>query len=127
MTKNKLQIVIIGIASAVLVGNIAFAVFFQKKAEVAAEKKSSITSIASNVDYVSYNGKDGIDALTILKEKTEMKQDASGLVFSINTRKADTKQQEYWAFYVNGKLSEVGPADYKTKNGDTIEWKIEKY
>jgi len=48
-------------------------------------------------------------------------------VVSINGRKADAQKHEYWAFYVNGKLSDVGPADYKTKDGDVVEWKIEKY
>ena len=75
----------------------------------------------------SYKGEDGKDALAILKEKTTVEQSSSGLVISINNRKADEGKKEFWAFYVNGKMAEVGPADYITKKGDLIEWKIQKY
>jgi len=36
-------------------------------------------------------------------------------------------KKEYWAFYVNGKQSAVGAGSYQLKDGDKIEWKIEKY
>lgn len=76
---------------------------------------------------ISYKGKEGIDALTRLKEQATVEQEASGLVVSINGRKAESEKREYWAFYVNGELAPVGPAQYVTKNGDKIEWKIESY
>lgn len=75
----------------------------------------------------SYKGEEGKDALILLKEKAVVEQDKSGLVVSINGREAMVSKREYWAFYVNGQLAPVGPADYKTKDGDVIEWKIEKY
>ena len=83
--------------------------------------------VQSTSDIFSYEGKAGEDALTLLKAKTTVEQNTSGLVISINGRKADDKKHEYWAFYVNGKMAEVGPKDYITKDGDKIEWKIEKY
>ena len=76
---------------------------------------------------LTYKGVEGKNALTLLKEKATIEQDASGLVVSINGRKADLGGREYWAFYVNSQMAPVGPADYKTKNEDNIEWKIEKY
>lgn len=87
--------------------------------------KPSVT--ASPLHMFTYNGKTGKDALSLLKEKTTVAQDTSGLVISINNRKADASKKEYWSFYVNGKMSSVGPAEYQTKNTDTIEWKIETY
>ena len=36
-------------------------------------------------------------------------------------------KKEYWAFYINGKMAEVGAGSYQLKDGDKIEWKIEKY
>ncbi|MCL5435741.1 MAG: DUF4430 domain-containing protein [Patescibacteria group bacterium] len=33
--------------------------------------------------------------------------------------------QHYWAFYINGKSSNVGAGSYELKNGDKIEWKLE--
>jgi hypothetical protein len=78
-------------------------------------------------DTFSYQGEDSKDALTILREKTTVEQNASGLVVSINGRKADDAKKEFWAFYVNGKMAEVGPADYQTSADDRIAWKIEHY
>lgn len=75
----------------------------------------------------SYKGEDGKDALTILEEKTTIEQADSGLVTAINGSRADDKKHEFWAFYVNGTMATVGPADYQTKDTDTILWKIEKY
>ena len=84
-------------------------------------------AIRSEVTSLTYKGAAGKDALTILKEKAKIEQDKSGLVVSINGRKADNAKHEYWAFYVNNTMAEVGPADYQTKDTDTISWKIEKY
>ena len=88
------------------------------------EKKPSVIVINN---YFSYKGEEGKDALTILKEKTKIEQSSSGLVVSISKRKADDSKHEFWGFYVNGKMAEVGPADYQTKKGDQIEWRIQKY
>ena len=86
-----------------------------------------IPTAQKRTNYFSYAGKNGQNALTLLKDKTTVIQDHSGLVISINGRKADNTKHEYWAFYVNGKYASVGPATYVTKDGDKIEWKIEKY
>lgn len=83
------------------------------------------TIVLSN--YVSYKGKTGKNALQLLKEKATVEQDSSGLVVAINGRSANLSKNEYWAFYVNGKLSTVGPAEYQTKDEDSIEWKIENF
>lgn len=93
------------------------------------EGEEPITDVGWSEDNNSffYKGKSGENALKLLKAYTNVKQDTSGLVISVNDRVADSKKWEYWAFYVNGKMSQVGPADYKTKDEDLIEWKIEKY
>ena len=75
----------------------------------------------------SYKGEDGKDALMLLKAKTRVGIGSSGMVESIAGRKADTSKHEYWAFYVNGKMAEVGPAAYQTKSTDTIDWRIATY
>ena len=76
---------------------------------------------------ISYVGKDGVTALALLQQKSSVIQDTSGLVTAINEYRADSAKHEYWAFYVNGKMAQVGPKEYMTKNSDKIEWKIEKY
>src|SRR5258706_4479380 len=90
---------------------------------------NSSKTITSSVlqSSLSYNGEEGKDALVLLKQHASAEIGGSGLVEAINGRIADSKSHEYWAFYVNGKLAEVWPKDYQTKNSDVILWKIEKY
>ena len=80
-------------------------------------------------DSLSYKGETGVDALTILEKKQHawIEQNSSGLIIAINGRKADPGKHEYLAFYVNGKMANVGPASYITKDTDTIMWEIETY
>ncbi len=77
---------------------------------------------------IKYEGEEGRTALEILKEKYQVQTKSfSGVgeyVESINSVKPDNKH--FWAFYVNGKFSNLGAGDYKTKNGDQVEWKLEE-
>jgi hypothetical protein len=52
---------------------------------------------------------------------------ANSYITSIDGKEAKSASKEFWAFYVNGKQAEVGAGSYQLKNGDKIEWKIEKY
>lgn len=89
----------------------------------------SITPQKAPSDYVTYMGEDGMSAYQILVEKEHawLENDSSGLIISINGRKADPDKKEFWAFYVNGEMAQVGAAEYITKGTDKIEWKIETY
>lgn len=112
---------------------IAVMLFFvgQEKQQHQATTKQSPAVINQEkqapIDQLSYQGQTGKDALTLLKQTAIIEQDPSGLVVSINGRKADNSKHEFWAFLVNGKEATVGPADYQTKDGDQIEWKIATY
>ncbi len=113
--------VLLLVFSVVLLGN--------KVGKTEPEPKPTATQILAekNNDYFSYEGVADKDALTLLKEKTTVTQDKTGMVVSINGRLADPDKNEYWAFYINKNLAPVGPSSYKTKSGDLIEWKIEKF
>lgn len=76
---------------------------------------------------LSYEGENGKTALQLLEEQETVVKDDSGMVVSINNRKADEKRREYWAFYINGKKAEVGAGEYQTQDSDTILWKIDHY
>jgi hypothetical protein len=78
-------------------------------------------------DSFEYRGKNGIDALSLLKEKAEVEQDNSGMVVSINGREANDENKEFWGFYVDGKMAPIGAAEYETKDNEVINWKIENY
>ena len=124
MTK-KAKIYLLAAAVFILVFNILFGLFLmQRQQGRVVEKKPSVIVINN---YFFYKGEIGKNALEILKQKTSVEQSASGLVVSINNRKADDSKHEFWGFFVNGKMAEVGPLDYQTKEGDLIEWKIQKY
>ena len=120
----------IGIVLFVLVVNVGLGTFLSQRKEAAQQevKQTAVVSKTEKADVFSYTGEEGKDALTLLKQSAKsIEQNSTGLVIAINNREADDKKKEFWAFYVNGKMAEVGPADYKTKDGDRIEWKIEKY
>jgi hypothetical protein len=86
---------------------------------VVAEKKSGV---------IQYQGVEGKNALELLKASYQIQsKEYSGLgefVESINGITPDKDQ--FWSFYVNGKQAAVGASAYITKNGDVIEWKLEK-
>jgi hypothetical protein len=91
------------------------------------QTEKQVTAAPITKDVFSYKGEVGKDALALLKQKFTVTQGNSDLVTEIQGRKADMAKHEYWAFSVNGKMANVGPADYETTNNDLIEWKIEKY
>ena len=127
--RNHILILIGFIVAAVLVGDIAFGSFLAGKKEERATKTitPTQTQVKETQSSFSYDGVEGKDALTLLKEKTTIEESQPGMVSSINGRKADASKHEFWAFYVNGQMAQVGSAEYKTKTGDKIEWKIETY
>lgn len=124
--RPKIAVITVIFAIAVLMGNIALGLFLWQRTNVSSSPEAtSVTKQQS--ERLSYKGEKEKDAFTLLKEKATVEQDTSGLVVSINDQRADVAKREYWAFYVNGKLASVGPADYQTKDGDRIEWKIDRY
>lgn len=120
--------IFIGIFLLLIVGFFVYGFSVAKQpAQTSSALGSKVTPTIALADYFSYKGQIGKSALNILKEKASVDEASSGLVIGINGRKADNNTHEYWAFYVNGKLANTGPADYQTKNSDLIEWKIETY
>ena len=120
----KKIIAIIGVLILIVIGIFVFHPVSNVSQEMSSVRPT-VVSKQTEIATVSYKGENGKDALTLLKKQATVEQDHSGLVVGINGNKPTG--HEYWAFYVNGKLASVGPADYKTTNTDKIEWKIEKY
>jgi hypothetical protein len=80
---------------------------------------------------VSYPGVAGMTALERLQQ-LDPQAFASGegenaFVTTIGGRAADDSKREYWAFYVNSELAQVGAGSYVMKDGDVITWKLETY
>lgn len=110
-------------------GLIGAGVFFLtgSKANPPAQSSTQQTQPAEKQNQaIAYEGEIGKTALELLKTKYQVQTKASSygeLVTSIEGREGNGPK--YWAFYVNGKLADVGAGDYQTKTGDKIEWKLE--
>jgi len=74
---------------------------------------------------ISYQGKDGVDAMTLLKETHSVDASDQGFVNAIDGVKPTEKQ--FWSLYVNGKPSDLGAKDTITKSTDSIEWKLDSF
>lgn len=128
-SNNKLIFIFAGLVITFLAFSLSTTFYFNNSSKNTASNTNSIqaTTAKESNDTFSYAGEEGVDALTLLENQAEVEMNASGLVTSINGKMADEKKREFWSFYVNGKLANVGPKDYITKSADRLEWKIETY
>ena len=84
------------------------------------------TVATSQTTEVSYQGQNGVDALTLLKKHAQVTTKTSSLgeyVTAINGNNGGGSK--YWIFYVNGQEAQVGAGAYITKNADNIQWKLQ--
>lgn len=80
--------------------------------------------------YDPYEIEEGKTALDLLQKTESVKIKGFGqsaFVTAINGIEAKAAEKKYWAFYINGKLAEVGAGSYQLQKGDQIEWKLESY
>ena len=86
----------------------------------------TVTNSRQQITQISYDGKNGKDAYTLLKQyaTVQAKHYSFGyFVTSINGTPGNGPK--YWTFYVNGKQASVGASSYITKNSDKITWKLQ--
>jgi hypothetical protein len=92
-----------------------------------ADTHASTASVQHARTTISYHGADDMTALAELQKSYHVQTKTySGLgqeVTGINGVLANSKH--YWAFYVNGKMAQVGADTYVTKKSDTITWKLD--
>lgn len=89
-----------------------------------------VINIDKLIKSIPYTVGNSATALELLQKTTTMTIQGEGInayITAINGRKADVSKKEYWAFYINGKLSSVGAGSYQLRPNDQIEWKIETY
>lgn len=93
-----------------------------------ATESAQVVTQAAKPNPLAYRGQEGKTALEILKAVANVETSGEGqmaFVVSINGYKPDTTK-EFWAFYVNNKMAEVGAGSYKTKADDVIKWQLEE-
>ncbi|MBI2462961.1 MAG: DUF4430 domain-containing protein [Candidatus Spechtbacteria bacterium] len=78
---------------------------------------------------ISYQGVEGKNALELLKQHYSIQSKDYGHDLGEFVEAIDgitPQKDEFWALFVNSKSSMVGASSYITKNGDVIEWRIQK-
>lgn len=74
---------------------------------------------------IKYKGKDGRTVLDLLRTKAKIRTTKSPLgelVEEING--VANHGNDYLFFFVNGAMAKTGAANYVTKNGEVIEWRL---
>lgn len=75
---------------------------------------------------VSYEGENDKTALELLKAKNKIEiQESSIGVFVTSINDTPNQDNKYWMFYVDGNLASTSADQYKTKDGEKIEWRYE--
>lgn len=105
---------------------------------------SNIVSIESNekeeATNVSILIKDTVNDKEILKEDGKIDKDGlqkyleenhkakfeDGMMTELEGIKQDKEKNQYWMYYVNGEMAEVGIGDYLPKENDKIEFRFEQ-
>ncbi|HLB95888.1 MAG TPA: DUF4430 domain-containing protein [Patescibacteria group bacterium] len=94
----------------------------KKQAQKSTLGTSEIKPVVEKI--VAYDGEEGKTALEILKTTHKVAgQDTSIGVFVTGIDEVENADNKYWMFYVDGKLATAGADQYKTKNGEKIEWR----
>jgi hypothetical protein len=75
---------------------------------------------------VSFRGKQGMDALSLLKQHAPVGLNALGQITAIDNIRPDKAKHENWTLFVNGKRINVNPKYFQTNGTQNIMWKIEK-
>lgn len=90
-----------------------------KTAPVTTQQASAVSTT------LRYRGRDGVDALTLLRQHTNVQTKSSSLgdyVVAINGN--DGGGKKHWLFYINGRESTQGADTYITHGNEQIEWKL---
>lgn len=127
---KKIETIIIAVV--ILLLGIAYG-FLNDQVDAPTNQNNQDTTVVSQqqvpaVSNVRYSGQDGRTAMDILKAnynvQTQSFGDMGDFVKAIDGVEPDSKH--FWAFYVNGAISQVGADQYVTKSSDNIEWKLEE-
>ncbi len=136
---KRLSVIIALIFITVFLGSCTLSIPQSKNAAITNEavfvKKISVyqrvtTDETNPPEYLKYDLDDQKTALDLLRKHPGVTMKGEGInayVVGINGIMASEKNKEFWAMNVNSKMAEVGAGSYLLKDGDKIEWKIQKY
>ncbi|TSC92177.1 MAG: hypothetical protein CEN91_545 [Candidatus Berkelbacteria bacterium Licking1014_85] len=126
MQKNKLTL---SLAVIIVIGAGLYALMLPAKNNPSSRTNPKVAEV-KKASIVSYSGKDGVDAFTLLKENATVESQDFGAdlgVFVTAINGVDSNNDSYWIMYVNGVQANESASKYITKNSDKIEWRFEKF
>ncbi len=119
---KRLEIFIIVVIIALI--GVGYAFTRTAKAPVTeSQQQTSQQTAANGISYHGMDGRNALDLLRVFHQVTTKDTSYGPMVTTIDNVTPD--KNHYWAFYVNGKLADVGAQQYITKNSDLIEWKLD--
>lgn len=106
------------------------------KAETSQEEVAE-TPQTTNVEIIFY---DKVNDKELLKENVDLDKDGlksyleknhqakfeDGMMTELDGISQDESKNQYWMYYVNDQMAEVGIGDYVPKDGDKIEFRFEQ-
>lgn len=85
-----------------------------------------ITNSQQQLTAISYDGKNGVNAYTLLKKYAVVQDKHYSFGYFVTAINGVTGNgPKYWTFFVNGQESSVGASAYMTKSSDKLTWKLE--
>lgn len=66
------------------------------------------------------------EGLQTYLEKNHKAKFENGMMTELHGISQDESKNQYWMYYVNGEMAEVGIGDYEAKEGDKIELRFEQ-
>lgn len=134
MNQSKYKILSLAVAVALLLGLGAWALSFDRPAQETnrdtqtSEIEQTETTEAGRTE-ITYLAQPGMTSLEQLKAEAKdvvtQESEYGELVDSIEGHKGGANGN-YWSFYVNGEMAQVGAGSYIQQEGDWIEWKFQK-
>lgn len=123
---NK-KILTLAVSAVVGLGVVGGVVVWRNNNDKSDTQVSTTQVQVQETNEVSYQGQEGKNALELLKDNAEVvtKKDPNLGEYVVSINGEDGGGKKYWLYYVDGKQANVGAGEYQTKNGETIDWKLE--
>ena len=86
----------------------------------------SIKDTVNDKEILTEDAKIDENGLKDYLEKNHKAVFEDGMMTELEGIKQDEKEGQYWMYYVNDQMAEVGIGDYVPKAGDEIEFRFEK-
>lgn len=127
---TKQQIIGIVVAVVLVIAAIAAGVYYNQSINTSAPitlNEIAKPKLVNNT--LTYQGKDGLTALTLLQENATIVTSGTGELAFVTTIDGVTANptNQYWQLFVNGKSASVGAGSLVTKSTDTIKWELSSF